>query len=167
MTKKVSPFKEFLSYFPPIQLPITLSSDLHLVFSKENKPLPQALTFEFLQQGEEGEDEFTEYVPCFSLKVGEQFVPVVFWKAGLMSYEYILATFQRNGSFISSKVIAGTKSDGESMLKRIATIDEEALITVAEGTSPLDESQYEANQSQTFQFEIAETGDILQMIIEN
>ncbi len=166
MTKKVSPFIEFLGYFPPIQLPITLSSDLHLIFSKENKPLPESLTLEFLQQGEEA-DEFTEYVPCFSLKDEEQYVPVVYWKAGLLSYEYILATFQRNGGFISSKVIAGTKSDSETILKRVATIDEEALITVAEGASPLDDTQYEANQSHTFQFEIAETGDILQMIIEN
>jgi hypothetical protein len=97
----------------------------------------------------------------------ENYQPIVFWKASLMAYEYILATYQPDGLMISSKVIAGTKSNGNSLLKRIATIDEEGLIIIAEGVGSLNERKYSADQSHTYQLEITESGDILQTIIEN
>lgn len=167
MTNKPQSFGNLLEYFPPIELPITLTSDIHHVFLQENKPIPEGLIQKFLRLSEEEDDAFTEYAACFRLPGNEQYQAIVFWKASLMTYEYILATFQTNGRLISSRVIGGTKSDGISLLKRIATVDEEGLILIAEGIGPLDERQYNADQSHTYQLEIAETGDILQMIIEN
>ena len=167
MNNKSQSFGNFLEYFPPIDLPITLTSDIHHVFLQENKPIPDGFVQKFLQLSEEEDDPFTEYAACFRLPGNEQYQAIVFWKASLMTYEYILVTFQPNGRLISSRVIGGTKSDGTSLLKRIATIDEEGLILIAEGIGPLDERQYNADQSHTYQLEIAETGDILQMISEN
>lgn len=167
MNNKPLSFGNLLEYFPPIELPITLTSDIHHVFLQENKPIPEGLVQKFLQTSEVEDDVFTEYAACFRLPGNEQYQAIVFWKASLMTYEYILATFQSNGRQISSRVIGGTKSDGASLLKRIATIDEEGLILIAEGIGPLDERQYNADQSHTYQLEIAETGDILQMISEN
>ena len=164
--KRPPALKDLVSFFPQIDLPITLTSEIHHVFSKENKPLPESLIRSFLHE-EQTIDEYTEYVPCFRLPAMENYQPIVFWKASLMSYEYILATYQFDGLLISSKVIAGTKSNGNSLLKRIATIDEEGLILIAEGEGPLDERRYNADQSHTYQLEVTETGDILQMIIEN
>ena len=163
---KAPTLRDLLQFFPPIELPITLTSEVHHLFSKENKLLPESLIRSFLREAEQ-EDEFTEYVACFSLPPTEHFQPIVFWKASLMSYEYILATYQMDGLMISNKVIAGTKSDGNTLLKRIATIDEEGLIIIAEGVGSLDERYYKANQSHTYQLEVTESGDILQTIIEN
>ncbi|MCB0685035.1 MAG: hypothetical protein KDC53_00880 [Saprospiraceae bacterium] len=167
MTNKPLSLKGLLEYFPPIELPVTLTSDLHHVFLQENKPLPESYIKEFLQTENEEDDPYTEYAACFRLPGNEQYQAIVFWKASLMSYEYSLATYQNSGRMISSRIIAGTKSDGNSILKRIATIDEESVISIAEGIGPLDDRQYDADQSHTYQLEIAETGDILQMIIEN
>jgi len=167
MTNKSLSFGELLGYFPPVELPITLTSDIHHIFLRENKPLPEAFITKFLQPPNEEADPYTEYAACFRLPGSDQYQAIVYWKASLMTYEYILATYQPSGRFITSRIIGGTKSDGESLLKRIATIDEESLILIAEGIGPLDERQYNANQSHTFQLEIAETGDILHMIIEN
>ncbi|NND32102.1 MAG: hypothetical protein HKN76_05875 [Saprospiraceae bacterium] len=164
--KRPPALKDLVAFFPQVDLPITLTSEIHHIFSKENKPLPEVLIRGFLRE-DENEDEFTEYVACFRLPAMELYQSLVFWKASLMSYEYILATYQPDGLMISSKVIAGTKSNGNSLLKRIATIDEEGLILIAEGEGPLDERRYNADQSHTYQLEITETGDILQMIIEN
>lgn len=167
MANRILTLGSFLEYFPLIELPITLTSDLHHIFLQENKPLPEGYIQKFLQAPEEVDDPYTEYAACFRLPGTEQYQALVYWKASLMTYEYILATFQNNGRPISSRIIGGTKSDGSTLLKRIATIDEEGLILIAEGIGPLDERLYNAAQSHTYQLEIAETGDILQMISEN
>jgi hypothetical protein len=167
MINKSISFAGLLQYFPLIELPVTLTSELHHVFLKENKPLPEEFIRKFLQTDQATDDEYTEYAACFRLPSGEQYEAIVYWKASLMTYEYILATFQPNGRFIASRIIGGTKSNGTSLLKRIATIDEESLILIAEGIGPLDERLYSADQSHTYQLEIAETGDILQMLSEN
>ncbi|MBK8502091.1 MAG: hypothetical protein IPL46_07735 [Saprospiraceae bacterium] len=167
MTNKPISLGDLLEFFPPMELPITLTSEIHHVFLRENKPIPQALITKFLQPEGEEDDGFTEYAACFRMPGTDQYKAIIFWKASLMSYEYILATYRNNGQLIESRVIGGTKSDGTTLLKRIATIDDDSLILVAEGIGPLDERQYNANQSHTYQLEIAETGDIFQMISEN
>lgn len=167
MTNKPPTLETLLDFFPRIELPITLTSELHHVFLKENKPLPEALIQSFLRPDDLPDDEYTEYAACFQLPPNDHFQAIVYWKASLMTYEYILATFQHNGRLITNRTIGGTKSDGATLLKRIATIDEESLILIAEGVGSLDERHYRADQSHTYQLEIAETGDIMQMIIEN
>lgn len=167
MTNKPISLGDLLDFFPLIELPITLTSEIHHVFLRENKPLPQRLINKFLQPNEEVDDGLTEYAACFRLPDAELYKAIIYWKASLMSYEYILATYRNNGQLIDSKVIGGTKSDGTTLLKRVATIDEDSLILIAEGIGPLDERQYNADQSHTYQLEIAETGDIFQMISEN
>jgi hypothetical protein len=167
MTNKPISLGELLDFFPAIELPITLTSEIHHVFLRENKPLPQELINKFLQPDGEEDDGLTEYAACFRLAGTDLYKAIIYWKASLLSYEYILATYRNSGQLIESRVIGGTKSDGTTLLKRIATIDEDSLILVAEGIGPLDERQYNANQSHTYQLEIAETGDIFQMISEN
>lgn len=166
MSIKEPTLQDLLYYFPTIELPITLHSELHHVFSKENKPLPVNLSSRFLDF-HKMDDDYTEYVPCFALKAEKQFIPIVFWKASLLEYQYVLATFDPRGGLISHQIIAGSKSNGDSILKRIATIDEDRMIIIAEGVGPIDERNYQANKSNTYQLEIAPTGDILQSIIEN
>jgi hypothetical protein len=168
MTRKKIPFDIFINHFPEIDLPVTLSSGIHLVFSRENKPLPQEFIQVFLEDiDQHKKTEFTEFVPCFRLPHLNDFIALVFWRADLMEYEYILVTFEKNGRLIDKRVIGGTKSNGETMLSRVATIDEDLIIFVAEGIGNLDEQHYEANSSNIFHFEILPSGDILQMINEN
>ncbi len=162
MNHNPSSFGALLQYFPNIELPITLNTEIHHVFSKENKPLPSNLIRGFLTD-EEG-DDYTEFVACFRLPVIHDFQPIIFWKASLMEYQYVLSVFTRKGVPVSSKIIAGTKSNGKTMLNRIATLDQDGVITIAEGVGSLDERRYNAQGSQTFQLEISPTGDILQMI---
>ena len=62
-------FEEFLSCFPPVELPFTLGEDTHMLFSKENDPIPGAVIAEYILplEGEEELDEVTEYIACFAL----------------------------------------------------------------------------------------------------
>ena len=87
-------FEEFIASFPIVELPVTLTEDASQTFSAENKPFSQAILEQYLIPLEADEhDEFTEYLPCFAIPETHQFFAIVYWKAGLMNYQYILATF--------------------------------------------------------------------------
>ncbi len=149
-------------------MPVTLSEDTHLVFSRENKPLPQPLIHEFISNNEEADEEqMAEYIACFRLQDQEHFSAIVFWRASLMEYAYILATFDHGGQTIDRKIIAGTKSDGDTLLTRVATIDEDCLVSIAEGIGSADGKDYDPSSSTTYQLEISPTGDILHMLDEH
>lgn len=167
MKKKAIPFAVLLERFPEVDLPITLTTDTHHIFSTQNKPLTEAMVDRYLKAPDDELDEFTEFIACFKLPTAEHYQALVYWKASLLQYEYILTTFDLKGRFINRQTIAGMKSNGESILKRIATIDDEGVILVAEGVAAVDDQPYEASSSHTFQLEISPTGDILQSLSEN
>ena len=161
-------FSQFLKHFPVIELPITLTSDTHHLFSRENIPLSEKMIKTFIQEIDYAPaTEFTEYIACFQLPENEHYYGIVFWRADLMEYEYILATFDKKGVVIAKKIIAGTKSNGKSLLKRIATIDEDLIILVAEGEGLLEDKLYQAESSKTYHLEILPTGDVMEMINNN
>ncbi len=156
-------FQEFLERFPPVEMPITLGEDDHLVFSAENLPIPDFLIAEFIQPIEpEEDDEFTEYVSCFSIAGTEKFEAVVYWKASLLIYEYILATFSKIGQPINRKVIAKTKVTGEKINRAVATIDEELVVFVAEGLAAAKDDSFDPETTKTYNFEILANGEIIQ-----
>ncbi|MDH3652007.1 MAG: hypothetical protein OEQ53_20135 [Saprospiraceae bacterium] len=166
MNSKLS-FLDFLNFFPKIELPMTLGSDTHHVFDQENKPLPEVAIEKYLTPIVPRKDEFTEYIACFRLPSTDQYHAIVFWQAALMEYKYVLVTYDLKGTFIDKRIIAGTTSNGKTLLKRVATIDEDGIVFVAEGEGDLGQHQYSAEDGRTFHFEILQTGDILLMINEN
>jgi len=156
-TEKVK-LKDFLAKFPVIELPITLSNESHLVFSRSNQPLHQLFiqTYITLMEGII-EDEFTEIVPCFSIPDTFDFHAIVYWKASLMDYQYILATFTKKGVPISRKVIGGTYSDGETIVQSVATIDGDWTIHIVTGRSAIGE-EYDATKSTAIEIELLPDG---------
>jgi len=122
-------FSSFLKMFPEVDLPITLTDDLHHVFSKNNDPLPSAMIQAFMLDDEEEQpDEFTEYIACFRFPKTEKFHAILYWKAELLTYEYVLVTYDKKGSQISKRLVAGTKAIGEMLERTVATIDEDWII---------------------------------------
>ena len=109
---KVS-FGEFLKIFPEITLPVTLNEEAHLLFARSNDPVPALTAEQYLIPLEEQEmDEFSEFVACFRIPETHAFHAVVYWRAGLMTYHYVLATFTGKGELIDKRVIAGTFPGG-------------------------------------------------------
>ena len=162
MTDKAK-FKDFLERFPELQLPLTLRDDSHHDF-EQNKPLSDEMIASYITRYEIGQvDDFTEYVACFSFpKVAKQpYQVVVYWKAALMQYDYVLATYSLDGNMIDKKAIAGTKVVGNAVKHTLATIDEKNTIFIAEGevTEGVD---YDPNSTKTKRFEVLENGRIEQ-----
>ena len=161
MTKKTRvDFKAFLKKFPPVEMPVTISDEVSSEFSKRNDPLPMPLIEQYITSFEEEEpDDLTEYVPCFKIKGTKKMDAVVYWKAGLMIYEYVLMTFSPKGDLIDRRVIAGTKVENEVVVKSVATIDEEYNIFVVGGVNK-DGAEYNPGDSQSVSLQLLQTGKI-------
>lgn len=161
MKKQEVTFEDFLSFFPEIELPITLTQESSLEFSKHNRPLPGAIIQEFILPYETEKDELTEFLPCFKIPETNNFHAVVYWKAGLLTYEYKLITFDKNGKLIDGKVIAGTISNGESIIRTVSTIDPEWIIHSIVGEQKVKQSNKINTESKSFTLELLATGEII------
>ncbi|MBK7220743.1 MAG: hypothetical protein IPH94_05175 [Saprospiraceae bacterium] len=154
-------FEALLGYFPEITLPVTLTDESADIINGSNDPLPVTLTTEFIQVWEGGQeaDEFTEYMPCFRFKPYKDIVAMVYWKASLMRYEFIMVTLDEQHAVVSRKTICGTIVEGDIIKKSVARIDEESIIHIAAGAHHAD-SEFLAQQSQPFAMEIMANGEI-------
>lgn len=159
MSKKISnELENLMSFFPNQDPPVTVSEEVIVSFSAKNKPIPQALIETFFTRWDQF-DEFTELVPCFSLKTHRDYFAIVYWKGSLMTYEYILLTLDMEGNSISKRVIAGTISNGQTVKKSVATIDEDLCVYSVVGEASASEN-YNPTNSKGFKFEILPDGTI-------
>ncbi|MBK6931839.1 MAG: hypothetical protein IPH12_13630 [Saprospirales bacterium] len=155
-------FADFAGKFPPVPMPATLGEATHHVFSTENEPLPDAMILQFILPNEPDTaagDPYTEYVPCFTIDDTDHFIALVWWKAELMNYEYVLATYTGNGALIDRKVIAYTRIRGDKIQRAVATINEDWEIFIAAGDAGTDDA-FDPTSSHTYDLEIMADGMI-------
>ena len=159
---KVS-FAHFLEKFPELPLPITLNNEAHHAFSRENDPLSPLMIEQYILPLEDlVVDEFTEFVACFRIPETHGFHAVVYWRASLLDYQYKLATFTRKGELIDIRIIAGTFSDGETLIQSFATIEEDWEILVVSGQVKTGQKEpYDASSSTTYSLELLPDGTII------
>ncbi|MEM9822890.1 MAG: hypothetical protein AAF985_17555 [Bacteroidota bacterium] len=159
--QKVS-FTHFLEKFPLVDLPVILTEDVHLEFSRKNDPLPQLMIDQYLIRPEEKDsDEYDEYIPCFRIKGTEKFHAIVYWKAELMNYQYVLITYDLKGSVIDRSVIAGTKVQEDALIRSVATVDEDWIIYVVAGVAKANSDTFDPSSSKSFHLELLSTGKII------
>lgn len=158
-------FEDFLSTFPPVSLPFTLGEDTHVLFSKENDPIPGAIIADYILplEGIEETDEVTEYIACFALPTPPSYHALVYWKAELLNYAYKLATFDTRGNLIDTKVIAGTTYDGEELTQTMAMIKEDLMLYLVSGQSQIELDDYSAATSTANRFQLADNGKIVEL----
>ena len=162
MQRKLT-FPDFVAKFPPVTMPATLGEDTHHVFSTENDPLSDELIAQFIHPTEEvvPDDEFTEYVPCFAINDTKEYIALVWWKAELLNYEYVLATFNPNGQLIDQEVIAYTRIEDGKVQRAVASITSELEIVIALGTSSDNGDSFDPLTSKTLEMEILASGEIV------
>jgi len=153
--------KRFLDIFPEVALPVTLTDEAARVFSQENGLIGQGLLEQFvLPFEEEAPDEFTEFVPCFRIPATRDFHALVYWRASLMKYQFILLTLDKEGRFIDQKTLAGTFSRENELWQSVATIDEDWEILVVSGRQS-DGEWYDASASTKNSMELLPEGHIV------
>ena len=154
---------EFLQFFPEVDLPVVFTDETLNVFSNENPPIPNTILQTVITEWEGELDEYTEVVPCVLVDSNEDFHAFVYWKGGLLKYEFILLTIdarEETPKLISRKVIGSTVTENEMIKKSVASIDPDMIIHIIAGAGS-SQGDYSADQSQAFTMEIQTTGDIL------
>lgn len=162
MSEKIT-LEDLLSFFPEVELPIEITDELVNTADAVNKVLPAAIIEAYFVQWEGSEefDEYTEFVPILRIQEAEDFHALIYWKGGLMKYEYILVTLDKEGNFITKKPIASTMSDGNTVKKSVSKIDEDMIIHIMAGENEVNAKNYDPARSQAFNMEILHSGDII------
>lgn len=151
-------FNEFIDYFPVLELPISLLPDISQIPTDET-PLPGSLLEDYILpfEGEEV-DDFTEYIPYGRIGGDRKFEALIYWKAGVMQYEFVLATFSKNGEPINHAIVGGIRSDEKGMLHSVCVIHDDLSITIAEGMDSSEGGSEDNNN--TYQMRIDDAGTI-------
>ncbi len=156
----MSKLDKILHYFPESVLPTIVSEDYLSEYEINADPFPQVFIDEVLLDWEKEADEFTEFIPCFRLPKEEKFNAVVYWKAGLLRYDFVLVTLDKNGELINKKSIASTLVNDNIIKKSVASIEPDLIINIIAGQT-LDGEEYDASMSKAFAMEILPTGEII------
>ena len=161
-------FAEFIDFFPELELPFSLLPDLQQIPS-DPIPLPGILQEAYILPFEGDEmDEYTEYVPYGRIAGLKSFHAMIYWKAGVLRYEYILATYTLDGHPISHAIIGGMRYEAEGTIHSVAVINEVLRITIAEGLVDEDDplGSTVQNETQTYFMAIRPTGEIIYEVNE-
>ncbi|MCF8246223.1 MAG: hypothetical protein K9J37_05435 [Saprospiraceae bacterium] len=156
-------FNQFIQIFPEEKLPISITEESASDYSLQNIAMPQKAIDEFLLEIDPDVDEMTEFVPGFRIAGLKDIHAIVYWKAGLLNYQYILATFEKSGKLIDSHVIAGTVSDGLSIIRTVARIDEDMTIYMVSGMAEGSDEDYDASQSTAREMELLPDGRMIEL----
>lgn len=163
MPAKSVSFDFFLDFFPEAPLPLTVGEDTARLISATMPPLSPLLIDTFLLPLEEAmvNDEFTEFVACFQLPPQDDYVSLVYWRADLLQYHYVLVTLKKeNGALIDRRIIAGTSYDGAELTQSSAAITEDQTIYIVSGQGAADDSSYLAAASTAQRYQITKQGKI-------
>jgi len=155
----------FLEKFPEVVPPITLTNDMQFTFSKNNDPLTQPMIRQYLEPLEgERSDEMTEFIPCFRIAQTHEFHAIVYFKASLLDYRYVLVTFTQTGIFVDKQTIAGTYSDGELLVESVASIEDDWEILIVSGKDQKSQNEiFDPTSSRAYRLEMLPDGKIVEM----
>lgn len=152
--------ERILHYFSETSLPVMVSEDYMDEYESQNSPFPQIFIDEVISEWEGEMDEFTEFFPCFKLPPQDKFYAVVYWKGGLLRYDFVLVTLDKNGHLINRKSIANTLVENHVIKKSIASIEPDLIINIIAGQT-MDGEEYDASLSRSFSMEILPDGHII------
>ena len=156
----MSKLERILHYFPETELPVLISEDYLSEYELNSDPFPQSFIDEVIMEWEKEVDEFTEFIPCVRLPREEKYEAVIYWKGGLLKYDFILVTLDKKGELISKKSIASTVVNDNVIKKSVASIEPDHIINIVAGQT-LDGEDYDASLSKAFAMEILSTGEII------
>jgi len=126
-------FNNFINFFPPVELPYTITSDTQRLISLENDPMSAEWMFNFVLGKDDVIDEYTEYMPCFAIPDTRDFFAIVYWEANLNGSTFYLITYSKSGVIIDKSKIAGTKYMEDGLYQMVCTISETWMFSCAEG----------------------------------
>jgi len=102
----------------------------------------------------------SQYIPYGRIVGTKDYYAMIYWKAGVMRYEFILGTYSKEGDPLSHAIVGGLRYEEEGVLHSVAVIHEDLSITIAEGIAEADAMDLNPEQTQTYQMAISPSGVI-------
>ncbi len=156
--KRSKSLDALLNHFGQFELPINFTEDTINIYSAQNQPLSEALIALYLSKWDPEIDEYTEFIPCAMIAETEEYIALVYYKATLLKYEYILVTLDRSESLVSKKVIAGTVIENEVIKHSVARIDTDLIIHIMVGHQI--NNEFDPSHNKSYTMEISPAGEI-------
>ncbi|MFK8058185.1 MAG: hypothetical protein AB8F78_18810 [Saprospiraceae bacterium] len=152
-------FTDFTDCFPKTKLPLDFGELSYREFQTKAMLLPEALMAEWIAPLEAELDEFTEILPVAKFKKND-YVALVYWKAGLLHNHYRLATFDKMGNPVENRVIAGSYIENDEISTSAATITEDHIVYIVSGQEMLGENLGQASTTSAVRLGIDDGGVI-------
>jgi hypothetical protein len=107
----------------------------------------------------EGEipDEFTEYLPGFHFRTKKHY-GIVYWKATLLHYTYVLVMLEPDGTFLDRLILAETDANSLGVRQGAAMISEQYDIYIVESVLDADAVFGDPSQTITERWKITDEG---------
>ena len=158
-------FTDYLDLFPAAEYPLHFGEDTYRVYESAGKLIPPALAAEYVAPLESAPlDEFTELLACAQFR-HKDYIAVVYWKASLLHNHYRLATYDKRGNPIESRVIAGRYNEADATTAQsAATITDERVIYVASAQQDTDAELGAADRSSALRLGIDDSGVIREVV---
>lgn len=158
-------FSDFIRCFSEVEWPAILTEESYRNFSDHNKPIPQLLLDAFVNPFEEV-DEHTEFIPCLTWKVTDKVTAIIYWKASLLQYQYVLATYDENGLQLDNQTIAGAVYSDRKIIRKVSTIISDNNIQVVEGAENITTGDLNAAGTNRYALEILEDGEVVYAMLK-
>jgi hydrogenase maturation factor len=156
-------FNDFIKQVPLAEIPLVLSGELQKQLTSLVDPMPVPV-IEDLLPWEDVSDDMTEILVVARFEPEEKFQALLFWKAEVLTYSFILVTYNHKGEVIDHKQIAGTVYGGTSVKESVAIIEDDWMIFAAEGSSHLHKDLiFEADSSRKTNFMVERDGRIIKI----
>jgi len=160
-TVPTAQFAEFIEFFPALKPPFSLLPDLEQIPS-DPVPLPEILLDTYILPFEGDEvDEYTEYIPYGKIEGTKNYHALIYWKAGVLKYEFILATYSPDGHPTSHAIIGGIRYEEEGTIHSVAIVNEDLRITIAEGLAEDNSRSPQLQDTQSYFMAIRPSGEII------
>jgi len=157
----IAQFAEFIEFFPLLRPPFSLLPDLEQI-PADPVPLPEVLLDAYILPFEGDEvDEYTEYIPYGKIEGTKDYHAMIYWKAGVLKYEFILATYGLDGQPTSHAIIGGIRYEEEGTIHSVAIVNEDLRITIAEGLAEEGTKEILPEETQSYFMAIKPTGQII------
>ncbi len=148
---------------PFAEIPLVLSVELQKQLTSLADPLPAPVVKD-LMPWEDLSDEMTEILVVARFEQEDNFQAMLYWKAELMTYSFILVTYNHKGEVIDHEKVAGTTYGEESVVESVAIIEDDWMIFAAEGSDKLSgDLSFEPDSSKKRNFMVEKDGHIIKI----
>ncbi len=157
-------FESFVEGLEELELPLVLSRELQADISRSKEPMPSDFVKQYLTELSHSWDEFTELIPVGKISIKKEFTAIIFWKASLMNYEFIIYSFNKKGNVVDWETLASTSIEGDQIKEEVAIIEDDLLIFKAVSSLNAGEALVSnADESKRSTHMIKENGKIVQL----